>query len=348
MEKSSLQPLVAVRAEWAIPQQLEALADALSGVGPALAFGESSYNEVPQGCALVLPTSGSSGAPKSVALTAGAVIASAKASHSFLHAEPGDRWSLLLPTTHIAGVNVLLRSLELGTELLGIDDGADFTAIVPTQLHRALNGDVQLLEHLQHAKAVLVGGAATSPELQEEAAQNDIRLVATYGMTEMSGGCVYNGRPLDGVEVRISDGAIELNGPMKAIGYLGEAPFGDSFFRTSDTGRLENGILEVIGRIDDQIITGGEKLSLGAVTDFLNASSPQRFIAIGLPDAEWGQALAIASDGPIDESAVKSALRQRFGAHASPKRFAANIELPLTALGKPDRRTLAEIFGRLP
>ena len=88
MEKSSLQPLARVRAEWAIPQQLEALADALTGAGPALAFGESSFNEVPQGCALVLPTSGSSGAPKSVALTSGAVIASAKASHSFLHAEP--------------------------------------------------------------------------------------------------------------------------------------------------------------------------------------------------------------------------------------------------------------------
>ena len=348
MEKSSLQPLVSVRAEWAIPQQLEALADALSGVGPALAFGESTFTEVPHGCALVLPTSGSSGVPKSVALSSAAVIASAKASHAFLGAQPGDRWSLLLPTTHIAGVNVLVRSLELGTELRGIDDGADFTAIVPTQLHRALNGDAQLLEHLQHAKAVLVGGAATSPELQEEAAQNDIHLVTTYGMTEMSGGCIYNGRPLDGVEVRISDGAIELNGPMKAIGYLGEAPFGDSFFRTSDAGRLEDGILEVIGRIDDQIITGGEKLSLGAITDFLNTGSGQRFIAIGLPDAEWGQALAIASDGPIDESALKSALRQRFGAHASPKRFAANIELPLTALGKPDRRTLVEIFGRLP
>jgi O-succinylbenzoic acid--CoA ligase len=241
-----------------------------------------------------------------------------------------------------------MRSLELGTELLGVEDGADFTAIVPTQLHRALNGDVQLLEHLQHAKAVLVGGAATSPELQEQAAQNDIHLVTTYGMTEMSGGCVYNGHPLRGVDVQISDGAIELNGPMKAIGYLGDTPFGDSFFRTSDAGRIENGRLEVIGRIDDQIITGGEKLSLGAVTDFLNVGSTQRFIAIGLPDAEWGQALAIASDGPIDESAVKSALRGRFGAHASPKRFAANIELPLTALGKPDRRTLAEIFGRLP
>ena len=110
---------------------------------------------------------------------------------------------------------------------------------------------------------------------------------------------------------------------------------------------MKDGILTVTGRIDDQINTGGEKLSLSAITEFLNDGSTQRYIAIGLPDPEWGQALAIASDGPIDEALVRERLRAQFGPHASPKRFAPQIELPLTALGKPDRKTLAEIFGRL-
>ena len=348
MDESSLQPLVSVRAEWSIPQQLEALSHALHGSGPALAFGATTVTYVSGGCAVVLPTSGSSGQPKAVALSANALIASARASHTFLGATVGDRWSLLLPTTHIAGVNVLVRALELGSDLVGLSESADFTAIVPTQLHRALTGDTQLLEHLQNARAVLVGGAATSPDLRERAGHAGISLVTTYGMTEMCGGCVYNGVALNGVDIQIVDGVIELNGPMKAIGYVGEESFGSGYFRTSDLGQINNGRLEVLGRVDDQINSGGEKLSLGAITDFLNDGSTQRYIAIGLPDQEWGQALAIASDGPIDEGIVRDRLRAAFGAHASPKRYAPNIELPLTALGKPDRKTLREIFGRLP
>lgn len=347
MENSSLQPLMSVPAEWAIAQQLEVLRDLLYGGGPALAFGATTFTSVPTGCAVVLPTSGSSGAPKSVALSASALLSSADASHDYLGATARDRWSLLLPTTHIAGVNVLVRSLALGSDLVGVDDDADFTAIVPTQLHRALNGDQQLLEHLMNAKAVLVGAAATPRELLNAAGMAGINVVRSYGMTEMSGGCVYNGEALNGVTIEIVDGVIELNGPMKAIGYLGEEAFSDRPFRTSDAGEMKDGILTVTGRIDDQINTGGEKLSLSAITEFLNDGSTQRYIAIGLPDPEWGQALAIASDGPIDEALVRERLRAQFGPHASPKRFAPQIELPLTALGKPDRKTLAEIFGRL-
>jgi len=347
MDKSSRRELLHVGAQWPIPQKIEALYAALRNEGPALSFGESAFTEVPSQCAVVVPTSGSTGRPKSVALSGAALIASARASHKFLGAELGDRWSLLLPTTHIAGVNVLVRSIELGTKIVGIDESADFTAIVPTQLHRALHGDTALLEHLIDAKAVLVGGAATSQDLLNSAGMAGINVVTTYGMSEMSGGCVYNGVPLEGVDIRMSDGIIELNGPMKAIGYLGEDPFGDSFFRTSDLGELNQNLLKVLGRADDQINSGGEKISLGAVTEFLNSGSPQRYVAVGLPDSEWGQALAIASDGEINEEEIRNKLRSHFGSHASPKRFLSQIELPLTSIGKPDREKLIEIFGTI-
>jgi O-succinylbenzoic acid--CoA ligase len=348
MDKSSLQPLVSVRPEWSIPQQRDALAAAIEGNGPALSFGESTFTSVPEKCTVVVPTSGSGGKPKSVALTSSALIASATASHKYLSASGADTWSLLLPTNHIAGINVLVRSIELGTAVGDLNSDATFTAIVPTQLHRALTTDTALLEHLQNAKAVLVGGAATSQELINRAGMAGINLVTTYGMSEMSGGCIYNGDLLEGVRIAFDGEIITLDGPMKAIGYLGEAPFGDLFFRTSDAGFMKDGKVSIIGRIDDQIISGGEKISLSAITDFLQEGSTQRFIAVGLPDDEWGEVLAIASDREIDETFIKERLRSKFGPHASPKRFLSSIELPLTSIGKPDRKKLVEFFGRMP
>lgn len=352
MDISSQRELLYVPAEWPIAQQLEALYMALRDEGPALTWSATEITHVPTECAVVVATSGSTGNPKYVALSSQALIASARASHHYLGAAPGDRWSLLLPTTHIAGINVLVRAIELGTSVVGIDSNAEFTAIVPTQLHRALNGDSQLLTHLQNAKAVLIGGAATPQVLMGAAEEAGINLVTTYGMSEMSGGCIYNGVPLDGVDLSISNDQIQLNGPMKAIGYLGEEPFGESYFVTQDSGYIKDGKLIVTGRIDDLINTGGEKLSIGAVTDYLNErsldhGSATRYVALGLPDAEWGQALAIASDGEINEILIREDLRARFGNHASPKRFLSNIELPLTSIGKPDRKKLREIFGRL-
>ena len=351
MDKTSPRPLQRVRSEWSTPQLLEALQGVLNGDGPALSFGGSYYvsdfTSVSNDCAVVIPTSGSTAIPKFTALSAAGLIASTRASLTYLDASDGDCWSLLLPTTHIAGVNVLMRALELNSEIVGVESAADFTAIVPTQLHRALHGDTQLLEHLQNTKAVLVGGSATSTELINSAAMLGINVITTYGMTEMSGGCIYNGTSLTGVDLRIVDGVIELNGPMKAIGYLGEDRFNDGYFRTSDAGQIVDGKLEVLGRLDDQIISGGEKISLGAISDFLEVGTSQRFIAVGLPDLEWGQALAIASDGPLDEAVIRERLRIKFGVHASPKRYLANIELPLTSLGKADRKRLVELFGRL-
>lgn len=347
MDKSSRRELLHVGEQWSIPQKIQALHAALINNGPALSFGESPFTDVPAHCAVVVPTSGSTGKPRSVALSPSALITSARASHKFLGASLGDRWSLLLPTNHIAGVNVLVRSIELGTKIVGLDSTTDFTAIVPTQLHRALHGDLKLLEHLQSAKAVLVGGAATSTDLLELARASQINVVTSYGMSEMSGGCVYNGAPIDGVQIRMNDGIIELDGPMKAIGYLGEEPFGESFFKTSDLGDFSQGVLQVLGRVDDQIISGGEKISLGAITDYLNTESHQQYIAVGLTDPEWGQALAIASNGEIDEELIRQKLRDQFGPHVSPKRYLANIEFPLTSIGKPDRKKLIEIFGTI-
>jgi o-succinylbenzoate---CoA ligase len=337
--------------EWSIPQVAEALYRALSGEGPALAFAPVSTTTVAADIAVIIPTSGSTGAPKEVALSASALIASARASHKYLEAQSGNRWSLLLPTNHIAGVNVLVRALELGVQPVGIDEDAQFTAIVPTQLHRSLNGDAKLLHHLKNCTAVLVGGAATSDDLVGAARAEGINVVTTYGMSEMSGGCIYNNSPLAGVDVRISSaGAIQLKGPMMADGYLNnpglwQSVTSDGWFTTSDLGELREGKLYVHGRSDDQIISGGEKISIGAIENLLHAEFiDQEFVAFGIPDLEWGTKLVIASNAEIDIERVRSITRSEFGAHAVPKEFITLEKLPLTSIGKPDRSAAREIY----
>jgi len=338
--------LLQVPSAWSIPQLVQALSLALNGDGPALAFGASQFHTVDSSVAVVIPTSGSTGAPKEVALTAPALLASASASHLFLQAQPEDRWSLLLPTNHIAGVNVLVRAIALGTEIATSD--FDFTAIVPTQLFRALKEKNELFLRLQCAKAVLVGGAATREDLLTQARAEGINVVTSYGMSEMSGGCVYNGTPLVGVEVAIgSEGRIALRGGMQAKEYLGSSlPLADSsgWFVTNDAGRYEDRKLFVTGRIDDQIISGGENISLNAIDDLLNEGLQGDFMSCAIPHVEWGQQLCLASSMKFDQDQIASLLRNHFGNHAVPKLFLAAIELPRTSIGKPDRQALVKKF----
>ena len=158
MDTSAKRGVQHVTAEWQMPQIIDALAKALAGQGPALRFAErknSSLSSVPEDVAVIIATSGTTGAVKEVGLSARALLASAKAANDYLGAKPGDTWSLLLPLTHIAGVNVLVRSIELGrdpVDLRQIRDehlpNADFTSIVPTQLHREVSEPGYLLHHL--------------------------------------------------------------------------------------------------------------------------------------------------------------------------------------------------------
>jgi O-succinylbenzoic acid--CoA ligase len=284
-------------------------------------------------------------------LTSAALIASANASHKYLGATPGDSWSLLLPTTHIAGLNVIVRATALGSRVIDNRNtenyvDADFVSIVPTQLYKALTSDSKLLEHLTAAEAVLVGGAPLSDKLKKEAANKHVKIITTYGMTEMSGGCVYNQKPLDGVDVKISDaGLIQLSGPMIASGYLlanGELEkFADSdSFDTTDLGEITNGMLKVLGRVDDVIISGGEKISLSAVEEIIKQILPKMdLITFAMADDLWGEKLCLASTSLID---IED-LRTNLDSILTPKEIFLFEEIPTTMLGKPDRKRAIQI-----
>jgi len=293
----------------------------------------------------VIGTSGSSGSPKEVALTATALISSARASNKFINAKPGETWSLLLPLTHIAAVNVIIRAIELGT--LPIDlrnhEGeypkADYTSIVPTQLFRALNGDLRLLKHLQSAKTVLVGGAALSQSLRNQAELAGIKVITTYGMTETCGGCVYDGEVLDGVEVEIRNGKIAVRGPILASSISLDA----GWYETTDLGEIKNDKLVVLGRADDVIISGGENLSLNAVEASLSAAFVDvEFAAFSIEDPQWGDSLQIAVVGTVSDEELITHLESDLGSFAKPKGIHRLTSLPLLGIGKVDRKSLAK------
>lgn len=327
---------------------------------------------VPGSVALVVRTSGSSGDPRQVMLDADALVASAHATHERLGG--GGRWVLALPLQHIAGLQVVVRSIVAGTEPTVLPgpgfDPADaapalaaarrpgvplYASLVPTQLHRvvaAASGGVlpSALRPWADLDAILVGGAAASPDLLDRARAVGLRVVTTYGMTETAGGCVYDGVPLTGVRVRV-DGTVQVAGPVLARGYLGrpdldvvfEVRDGVRWLRTPDLGELVDGVLRVRGRADDVIVTGGVKIAPATVESVLSAvPGVAEVCVVGPPDEEWGQVVT-AVVVPADRTApprladLRDAVVPTLGPAAAPRRLVVVDAIAHRGPGKIDR-----------
>ncbi|MCW2779328.1 MAG: AMP-dependent synthetase and ligase [Frankiales bacterium] len=323
---------------------LATLAAALDGTGPALLTDSSPHvvaalrpqDGVDDDVAVVVPTSGSTGVPKGVLLTAEALLASANAALERLGG-PG-RWLLAIPPTHVGGLQVLVRSLVAGldpvvlppgpftaTSLDGVS-GCRYTSLVPTQLGRLRPGALEAFE------AVLLGGAAAPPGLPPN-------VVPTYGMSETSGGCVYDGVPLPGVEVDVRE-RVRLRGPTLAAGYRDGAPLldADGWFTTGDVGALVDGRLVVHGRADDVVVTGGEKVAPAAVEAALLTHPDVREVAVvGAPDPEWGQRVVAHVVGDVTLEQAREWVAERLGRVAAPRELRRWDALPQLANGKVDR-----------
>ena len=348
--------VISVDPALAIGDVMNLVAKALAHQGPALNFTDEAIDSVTGDIAFIVGTTGSTGVRKSVALSAAAVLASARASLDYLQARPGQTWALLLPLHHIAGINVLIRALDLGTTPVDLRDvkeyaNTDFSAVVPTQIFQALNGDDKLLAHLQSAKSVLVGGAQLQEDLLHRALDAEISVVRTYGMSETSGGCIYEGRALEGVGLRISDsGLIEISGPVLASSYLNNEAlwnqqYRDGWFTTSDHGVIEDGILKVLGRSDDLYNTGGEKVSLTHVDEILHTAFPHlQWCAVAVDDAQWGQRLVVAVSGAahLTINEVSAVLSSALGDSAKAKQLLVFDEMPMIGIGKIDRMLICE------
>jgi O-succinylbenzoic acid--CoA ligase len=350
MDTSSHREVRSLETTRALAENVSALIQALANVGPALGCGPTSSKSVKSDISLLVATSGSTGTPKEIGITSAALLASARASNKYLKASKGQTWSLLLPLTHIAGINVLVRSIELESEPIdlrnhvGAYPHADFTAIVPTQLFNALNGDADLLSHLKNAQTVLVGGAALSEELRTQAIASGVNIITTYGMSETCGGCVYNGEALDGVNFELTENQrVKISGAV-----LADVEKENGWYLTQDLGRIVDGKLKVIGRADDVIISGGENISLSAIESELNKEYPQLLVAaFATYDSKWGQALHVAVQTQ-DESVkvqISQALVTAMGNHAKPKSVILLDKLPEIGVGKIDRNSLAKLVS---
>ena len=372
----------AVLVERTGPRLLELLAAALEGSGPAIApldaglprarldalmealapgsvegpdgvTTDRSGQEkgVAEGTAVVVPTSGSTGVPKGVELSGAALMYSARASLARIGARPGEQWLCCLPGTYIAGIQVLVRSLVSGTDPVLADradaetvagSGCAHVSLVPTQLRRLLDVDMSPLAGF---RSVLLGGAAAPAGLLDAARAAQVPVVATYGMTETCGGCVYDGIPLDGVRVRIGDDErIWLAGPVLFSGYSdGPRAPGDGWFRTGDLGRMEpTGCLVVRGRADDVINTGGYMVVPGEVARALQTCLGVRDAAVvGQPDPEWGErvvAVVVPADpaDPPSLELLRMHVRERLSRYAAPSSVVMVDAVPMLPSGKHD------------
>jgi len=357
---------------------LRGLRGAVLGAGPAIALGGGDLpHEVPAGTAVVVTTSGSTGHPKSVAISRAALTSSALATPDRLGA---GAWLLALPAGYIAGVQVLVRSLVAGREpailagsfsahafaaaaaAMASSDGGvrvpTYTSLVPAQLQTVLDaidgGDTAAARALEGFEAILVGGQALAPALAERAAAVGARIVRTYGSSETSGGCVYDGIPLPGVGVRIDEGEVQLSGPTLADGYLGDPEQtarvfvrdgATRWYRTGDLGSFDDGRLRVTGRADNVIISGGVNVSLDRVERAVRTiEGLADAVVVPVSDERWGQASVVVTAARVDAddatALVRAAVEAEIGKAARPREVLVVDRLPLLPSGKPDRTAL--------
>ena len=396
--------------------------------------------EDPESIALVVGTSGSTGAPKQTALSVRALRASARATERFFADYPSvgsskprrvvsedpAQWLLALPAHYVAGAQVLARSVLAGTTPVvaaSITDGVSFTpevflnaaerlscarrfvSLVPTQVHKLLEAaedspalGSEIYDALGQFTGILLGGAPASASLLAAARELGLNVVTTYGSAETAGGCVYSGTALPGVRLRVvpedagladspvvagaeAAGRIWLGGEHLASGYLGDSArtashfFVDAdgyrWYRTDDYGSLTSSapnapedegapMLNIVGRSDDVIITGGVKVSARAVAAVLESHPAVREAAVmGIPDARWGSAVAAAitlrgasgvQSAPDTSGVTCDMLREfctdKLGAAGAPKFLRIFADFPTASTGKPDRRAIYSMLYR--
>lgn len=339
----------------------------------ALRVGEDIDDDI----ALVMSTSGTTGTPKGAMLTPAALIAGASATHDRLGG-PGT-WLLALPTYHIAGMQILVRSLLAGTVPMELDISAGFdvtdipaavaqmgggrryASLVAAQLSKAL-ADPDAAAALSDLDAVLLGGGPAPRPVLDAAAAAGIAVVRSYGSSETAGGCVYDGVPLDGVFVRVDGasadgvGRIAIGGATLAKGYRNPPdpdPFADpGWYCTDDIGTVDDsGRIRVMGRSDDAISTGGLTVMPGVVEAVLAGHPAVADVAVfGVPDDRLGEQVVAAivvapgSAAPL-VGELKAVVAQSLDTTAAPRALIVVDELPRMGIGKVDRRALRQIYG---
>lgn len=329
----------------------------------------------PPAGALVLFTSGSSGAPRPARLPATAIAAAVAAHVAALGLGVADRWVCPLPLDHVGGVMCVLRAAAAGCTVAlhasadadalaaDLDAGATGISVVPTVLRRlvAARNSRRWPAGLRH---LLTGGGPLAPELAADCAALGLAPSQTYGLTEMAsmatvlrpddwaGHPASAGRCVPGARVRVVDGRIEVDGPMRFAGYEADGrllPAPAGWHPTGDLGALAgDGFLTVHGRVSELIVSGGENVAASEVEAAIESHPAVAEAAVcGLPDPEWGEvvAAAVVLRGGGDPDELDAHLASRLAGFKRPRRWLFVDALPRTASGKLRRGDLRALFA---
>lgn len=341
--------------------------DVLAGIcgGGVTVVGPDRGVEGPAEADLAVFTSGTSGEGKGVRLTRSNLEAAARGSTAHLGHGPEDNWLLALPLHHVGGLSIVVRQVYTGGSitLLPSFDVASFAAsmhggvtmvsVVPTMLRRLLDHDPGPYSGL---RAVLVGGGPIPNGLLEEASEAGLPVLPTYGMTETFGQVATlrpgaplrrHAHPLPGVDIAITEqGRIAVKGDQVSPGYVGEPDRESEWFETSDLGRIdEEGALQVLGRADHVIVTGGENVDPARVEMTIEEHPlVSEAVVAGVPDQEWGSAVVCAYVGDVSPGDLAGWASGHLSGAMKPKKWKRVDALPRLSIGKPDRSAVAELF----
>ena len=333
---------------------VDAPLDARAAAGPSASLADDAP-------AMVIHTSGTTGAPRPVALTHGNWVAHAWASAAALGHPTEERWLCCLPLSHVGGLGILVRAaihattvvlherFDAGHVATALHEGATGVSLVPTMLKRLLDAGTQRSALLRCA---LIGGGAMPPEQLERARAAGIPVAQTYGLTEAcsqvtaeepgeAGGTA--GRALPGTEVGVdAGGEILVRGPTVAPA----SRDADGFLHTGDLGVLDGrGRLTVVGRRSETIVTGGDNVAPAEVEAALEAHPAVVEAAVfGRPDPEWGErvvaAVVLRPDAGVTPEDLRTHAAARLAGFKVPKEIEPRSALPRTASGKLRRAEL--------
>ncbi|WP_303907891.1 class I adenylate-forming enzyme family protein [Thiohalomonas denitrificans] len=323
------------------------------------------------GVQLIIGTSGSSGPPKGVMLSAGNLAAAVTASRAQLPLAAGDCWLGCLPLTHIGGLSVLLRCAEAGATVRLHDrfeaksvwsdlqaGTATHISLVPAMLDRLL--EVGVDSRPPRLAAALVGGGALADSLRGRGLAAGWPLYLSYGMSETASQIATRravepddasvGKPLPGFEVRVEQARLAVRGPAVMLGYAnpelipGDGLTDDGWFLARDLVRLESGRLTVLGRVDDVLVSGGEKVHPAIVERLLGACPGIGEVAVSAAfDSAWGDRLVAFFTGTTNAAAVETWAREHLQGGWRPRSFLRLEALPRQGTGKLDRRRLRRL-----